>query len=115
MVDTAGRLQSRSNLMEELRKIRRVLGKHGDQYPQETLLVLDATAGQNGVSQARSFLEAAEVDGVVLTKLDGTAKGGVILSIREEFGLPVRYVGVGEKEEDLLEFSPEEFARALFE
>jgi len=115
VVDTAGRLQNRSNLMEELRKIRRVLGKHGEQYPQETLLVLDATAGQNGVSQARLFLEAAAVDGVVLTKLDGTAKGGVILSIREEFDLPVRYVGVGEREEDLLEFSPEDFARALFE
>ncbi|MBN1827336.1 MAG: signal recognition particle-docking protein FtsY [Candidatus Eisenbacteria bacterium] len=115
VVDTAGRLQSRSNLMEELKKIRRVLGKHGERFPQETLLVLDATAGQNGVSQARRFLDVAAVDGIVLTKLDGTAKGGVILSIREEIDLPVRYVGVGESEEDLLEFSPKEFARALLD
>ncbi|RPJ44387.1 MAG: signal recognition particle-docking protein FtsY [Candidatus Latescibacterota bacterium] len=115
IVDTAGRLQTRSNLMEELKKIRRVLRKHGEAYPQETLLVLDATTGQNAVSQAREFQKAAEVDGIVLTKLDGTAKGGVILAIREEVGLPVRYVGVGEKLEDLLEFSPAEFARALLE
>lgn len=115
LVDTAGRLQTRSNLMEELKKIRRVLGKHGDAYPQETLLVLDATTGQNAVSQAKRFGEAAEVDGIVLTKLDGTARGGMILSIREEVDLPVRFVGVGESAEDLVEFSPAEFARALLE
>jgi fused signal recognition particle receptor len=115
IVDTAGRLETRTNLMEELKKIRRVLRKHGDAYPQETLLILDATTGQNAVSQAKKFREAAEVDGIVLTKLDGTAKGGVILSIREEVDLPVRYVGVGEGPEDLLEFSPAEFARALLE
>ncbi len=115
LVDTAGRLQTRSNLMEELKKIRRVLGKHGAAYPQETLLVLDATTGQNAVSQAKRFSEAAEVDGIVLTKLDGTARGGVILSIREEVDLPVRFVGVGENAEDLMEFSPSEFARALLE
>jgi fused signal recognition particle receptor len=115
LVDTAGRLQTRSNLMEELKKIRRVLKKHGEEYPQETLLVLDATTGQNAVSQARKFQEAVGVDGIVLTKLDGTARGGVILSIREEIDLPVLYVGVGERQEDLMEFSPEDFARALLE
>lgn len=115
LVDTAGRLQTRSNLMEELKKIRRVLRKHGDVYPQETLLVLDATTGQNAVSQAKSFGEAVGVDGIVLTKLDGTARGGVILSIREETGLPVLYVGVGESVDDLMAFSAEEFARALLE
>jgi len=115
IVDTAGRLQTRTNLMEELRKIRRVLKKQGAAYPQETLLVLDATTGQNAVSQAKKFRETAEVDGIVLTKLDGTAKGGVILSIREEVDLPVRYVGVGERAEDLLDFSPAEFARALLD
>jgi fused signal recognition particle receptor len=115
IVDTAGRLQTRSNLMEELKKIRRVLQKHGEAYPQETLLVLDATTGQNAVVQAEKFREAVGVDGIVLTKLDGTAKGGVVLAIREEVGLPVRYVGVGEGVDDLLEFSPTDFARALLE
>ncbi|MFH1277337.1 MAG: chromosome segregation protein SMC [Candidatus Eisenbacteria bacterium] len=115
LVDTAGRLQTRSNLMEELKKIRRVLKKHGEAYPQETLLVLDATTGQNAVSQAKLFGEAVAVDGIVLTKLDGTARGGVILSIREETDLPVLYVGVGESVGDLMEFSAEEFARALLE
>lgn len=115
LVDTAGRLQNRANLMEELKKIQRVLGKHGNQYPQETLLVMDATTGQNGISQASRFSEVVGVDGIVLTKLDGTAKGGIILSIREQLNLPVVYIGVGEKQEDLMEFSAGDFARALFE
>lgn len=115
VVDTAGRLQTRSNLMEELKKIRRVLKKRGERFPQETLLVLDATTGQNAVSQAKLFGEAVDVDGIVLTKLDGTARGGVILSIREESNLPVKYVGVGERVEDLMEFSADDFARALLE
>ncbi len=115
IVDTAGRLQTRSNLMDELKKIRRVLQKQGDQYPQETFLVLDATIGQNALSQARLFHEAVELDGLILTKLDGTAKGGMVLAVRQEVDLPVRYIGVGERADDLMEFSPKEFVQALLE
>ncbi len=113
IVDTAGRLQTRSNLMDELSKIRRVLRKHGEDYPHETLLVLDATVGQNALSQAKHFNEAVDLDGLVLTKLDGTAKGGMILAVREEIDLPVRYIGVGEAVDDLIDFSPRDFVQAL--
>jgi fused signal recognition particle receptor len=113
IVDTAGRLQAKGNLMDELRKIHRVVGKALPGAPHEVLLVLDATIGQNGLSQAREFLDAAAVTGLVLAKLDGTAKGGVVLAIARETRLPVRYVGVGEGLEDLEDFDPEAFADAL--
>lgn len=115
LVDTAGRLHTRSNLMGELGKIRRVAGRAVEGAPHETLLVLDATVGQNGLSQARAFLESAGVTGVVLTKLDGTAKGGIAAAITAELGVPVRYVGVGEQIDDLLPFSPADYVDALFE
>jgi fused signal recognition particle receptor len=114
IVDTAGRLQSQKNLMEELSKIRRVIAKQIPDAPHEVLLVLDATAGQNGVSQARGFTEAAGCTGIILAKLDGTAKGGVVVPIRREFDLPVKYIGLGEKVEDLALFQPDAFADALF-
>jgi fused signal recognition particle receptor len=113
LVDTAGRLHTQSNLMDELRKIRRVISSRLDGAPHETLLVLDATTGQNGLQQARLFGEAVEVTGVALTKLDGTAKGGIVLPIAVELGLPVKLVGVGEGLEDLQPFDPVEFAQAL--
>jgi fused signal recognition particle receptor len=113
LVDTAGRLHTQTNLMEELRKIRRVIEGRLDGAPQETLLVLDATTGQNGLQQARVFQEAVEVTGVVLTKLDGSAKGGIVLPVAVELGLPVKLVGVGETLEDLQPFDPGDFARAL--
>jgi fused signal recognition particle receptor len=113
IVDTAGRLQAKENLMEELAKIRRVVGKAQAGAPHEVLLVLDATVGQNGLAQAREFLSSAGVTGLVLAKLDGTAKGGVVLAIARETGLPVRYVGLGEGIEDLSDFDPEIFADAL--
>ncbi len=115
LVDTAGRLHTRSNLMGELDKIRRVAGRAVEGAPHETLLVLDATVGQNGLSQARAFLEAAGVTGIVLTKLDGTAKGGIAAAITAELGVPIRYVGVGEQIDDLLPFSPVDYVDALFE
>jgi fused signal recognition particle receptor len=115
IVDTAGRLHTKVNLMEELKKIRRVLAKRMPSAPHETLLVLDATTGQNGLRQARMFTEAAEVTGIVLTKLDGTAKGGIVLGIRRETGIPVRWVGLGEGMDDLLPFDAEAFAEGLFE
>lgn len=115
LVDTAGRLHTRSNLMGELGKIRRVAGRAVEGAPHETLLVLDATVGQNGLSQARAFLESAGVTGVVLTKLDGTAKGGIAAAVTAELGVPVRYVGVGEQIDDLLPFSPADYVDALFE
>ena len=115
LVDTAGRLHTRSNLMAELDKIRRVAGRAVEGAPHETLLVLDATVGQNGLSQARAFLDSAGVTGIVLTKLDGTAKGGIAAAITAELGVPIRYVGVGEQMDDLLPFSPEEYVDALFE
>ena len=115
LIDTAGRLHTKIHLMEELKKIRRVISREQPDAPHETLLVLDATTGQNGLQQARVFKESAEITGIVLTKLDGTAKGGVILGIQEELGVPVKYVGVGEEVEDLQPFDAEDFARALFE
>jgi fused signal recognition particle receptor len=113
LVDTAGRLHTQTNLMEELRKIRRVIEGRLDGAPHETLLVLDATTGQNGLQQARLFHEAADVTGVVLTKLDGTAKGGIVLPIAVELQLPVKLIGVGEALEDLRPFDPTDFAQAL--
>ena len=115
LVDTAGRLHTRSNLMGELAKIRRVAGRAVEGAPHETLLVLDATVGQNGLAQARAFLESAGVTGIVLTKLDGTAKGGIAAAITAELGVPVRYVGVGEQLDDLLPFSAADYVDALFE
>jgi fused signal recognition particle receptor len=115
LIDTAGRLHTKIHLIEELKKIRRVISREQPDAPHETLLVLDATTGQNGLQQARVFKESADITGIVLTKLDGTAKGGVILGIQEELGVPVKYVGVGEEVEDLQPFDAEDFARALFE
>jgi fused signal recognition particle receptor len=114
LVDTAGRLQNKVNLMAELEKVKRVMGKAQAGAPHEVLLVLDATTGQNGLSQARLFHQAAGVTGLVLAKLDGTAKGGIVLAIQEELGLPVKYIGVGEGIEDLRPFEPAEFVEALF-
>jgi fused signal recognition particle receptor len=114
MVDTAGRLHTKSNLMEELRKVRRILARELPGAPHETLLVLDAVTGQNGIVQARAFVEALEVDGVILTKLDGTAKGGVVVAIAGELGIPIRYVGVGEELDDLRQFDARQFVAALF-
>ncbi|MFO0012976.1 MAG: signal recognition particle-docking protein FtsY [Planctomycetota bacterium] len=114
IIDTAGRLQTQGNLMQQLEKIKRVVQKQVPDGPHEVLLVLDATAGQNAISQAKGFSEAAGCTGIVLAKLDGTAKGGVIIPIAEQFGLPVKFIGVGEQLTDLEEFSPDEFAAALF-
>ncbi len=113
IIDTAGRLQTQSNLMQELDKIRRVVAKHIPEAPHEVLLVLDATAGQNAISQARGFSAAAGCTGIVLAKIDGSAKGGVIVPIRQQFDLPVKLVGLGEQLEDLAEFDAESFATAL--
>ncbi len=113
IIDTAGRLQTNTNLMEELKKVKRVIGKILPEAPHETLLVLDATIGQNSISQARLFNEALDVDGLVMTKLDGTAKGGVLFNITGDLKLPIRFVGVGEKPEDLQEFDPKTFVEAL--
>ena len=114
IVDTAGRLQTKAPLMQELAKIVRIVGRECPGAPHETLLVLDSNTGQNAISQAREFTQAAGVTGIVLTKLDGTAKGGVIVGLADEFGIPVKYVGVGESVEDLRDFSAEEFVDALF-
>lgn len=114
IIDTAGRLQTKEPLIEELRKIVRVVGRDCEGAPHETLLVLDANTGQNAISQARVFTEAAGVTGIVLTKLDGSAKGGVLVGLADEFGIPVRFVGVGEGIDDLRDFDPEEFVEALF-
>lgn len=114
IIDTAGRLQTKGPLMEELGKIVRVIGRGLEGAPHETLLVLDANTGQNALSQARLFTEVAGVTGIVLTKLDGTAKGGVIVGLADEFSIPVRYIGVGEGVEDLRDFSADEFVAALF-
>ena len=111
--DTAGRLHTHGNLMEELAKVRRVAAKRLDGAPHETLIVIDATTGQNGLRQARAFADAVEVTGVVLTKLDGTAKGGIALAIAAELGIPVKLIGVGEGLDDLRPFDPREFAEAL--
>ena len=114
LIDTAGRLHTKSNLMDELRKVKRVIGQELPGAPHEVLLVLDATVGQNALAQARQFHEAAGVTGLVLTKLDGTARGGIVVAIAEEFKIPVRLVGVGEGVEDLQDFNPEAFVAALF-
>ena len=113
IVDTAGRLHTQDDLMAELGKVARVIGKQLPGAPHETLLTIDATTGQNGVRQARLFDEAVPVSGIVLTKLDGTAKGGIALAIAGELGIPVKLIGVGEALEDLRPFDPGEFARAL--
>jgi fused signal recognition particle receptor len=115
LIDTAGRLHTKLHLIEELKKIRRIIAREQRDAPHETLLVLDATTGQNGLQQARVFKEAADISGIVLTKLDGTAKGGVIISIQEELDVPVRYIGVGEDIDDLQPFDPAGFVQALFE
>ena len=115
LVDTAGRLHTRVNLMNELEKIRRVASREVPGAPQEVLLVLDATVGQNGVTQAREFMGVAGVNGIVLTKLDGTAKGGVAVAIAHDLKIPIRYVGVGEGIDDLVPFSAEEYVDGLFE
>src|SRR6185436_401743 len=115
LVDTAGRLHTRVNLMNELDKIRRVAARASEGAPHEVLLVLDATVGQNGIQQAKEFTAVAGVTGIVLTKLDGTAKGGVAVAIAHDLGLPIRYVGVGEGIEDLIPFSPQEYVDALFQ
>ena len=112
--DTAGRLHNKKNLMDELAKIRRVITKEAPNCVPEVLLVVDATTGQNAILQAKQFKESAGVDGVILTKLDGTAKGGVVIAIANELDLPVKFVGVGEQADDMYEFIPEEFAKALF-
>jgi fused signal recognition particle receptor len=114
IVDTAGRLHTKANLMAELEKMRRTAQRIVPGAPHETLLVMDATTGQNGLQQARQFTQSSGVTGIVLTKLDGTAKGGVVVAISRELGLPVRYVGVGEKAGDLLPFNPREFVESLF-
>lgn len=113
--DTAGRLHNKKNLMAELAKINRVIERELPNAARETLLVLDATTGQNAVSQAKLFAEAADITGIILTKLDGTAKGGIVISIAKEQKLPVKFVGVGEGIDDLQEFNPDDFAKALFE
>ncbi len=113
-VDTAGRLQTKHNLMEELKKIRRIIAREVEGAPQETLLVLDATTGQNALSQAKLFHEATALTGVVLTKLDGTAKGGIILAIMDQVDLPVKYIGFGEKVDQLRPFDPRGYVEALF-
>jgi fused signal recognition particle receptor len=115
LADTAGRLHTKSNLMDELSKVRRVIDKRIPGAWVETFFVLDATTGQNGLAQAKAFHEAVGLTGVVLTKLDSTAKGGIVFAIEKELGVPVRFVGVGEKAEDLLPFDPEAFVAALFE
>ncbi len=115
IVDTAGRLQTQANLMEELGRIRRVIGKVIPEAPHEVLLVLDATAGQNAISQARGFSDAAGCTGIILAKLDGSAKGGVAIPIRQEFGLPVKFVGLGEGHDDFAPFQVSQFVDALFE
>jgi len=115
IVDTAGRLHTRVNLMEELAKIRRIAAREVAGAPHDVLLVLDATVGQNGLAQAREFMEAAGVNGIVLAKLDGTAKGGVVVAIAHDLHIPIRYVGIGESLDDLIPFSPREYVDALFE
>ena len=114
LIDTAGRLQNKINLMHELEKINRVIGNLIEGAPHETMLVIDATTGQNGISQAKNFQEITNVTGIVLSKLDGTAKGGIVLAIKETLGIPVKYVGLGEKIEDLIPFDVENYIYGLF-
>lgn len=115
IVDTAGRLHNKKNLMDELAKINRVISRELPEASRETLLVLDATTGQNAVSQAKEFKNAADITGLVLTKLDGSAKGGIVFSIKKELGLPIKYIGVGEKADDMEPFDAHDFVKALFE
>ena len=115
IVDTAGRLHTKTNLMEELKKIGRVADRQVPGAPHQTLLILDGTTGQNAVSQAKLFGQAVPITGIVVTKLDGTAKGGVVISVKEELGVPVRWIGIGEKMDDLKPFNATDFANALFE
>ena len=115
LCDTAGRLHTKVNLMEELKKVRRSMGKAMDGAPHEVMLVVDATTGQNAIAQAKQFKEAVELDSIALTKLDGTAKGGVVVAIADELGVPVRYVGIGEQVADLRDFDPDAFVDALFD
>ncbi len=114
IIDTAGRMHTKANLMEELKKIRRVVSREIPEAPHETLLVLDATTGQNAINQAKIFGDAVQLSGVVLTKLDGTAKGGVVIAVKAELGIPVKWIGVGEGVNDLRPFTPQEFSEALF-
>ena len=114
LCDTAGRLHNKKNLMEELKKINRMIDREYPDAYRETLVVLDGTTGQNALAQARQFMEAAKVTGIILTKLDGTAKGGIAVAIQSELGIPVKYIGIGEKIDDLQKFDPEEFINALF-
>jgi fused signal recognition particle receptor len=113
-IDTAGRLQNKVNLMNELEKINKVIGMHVDGAPHETLLVIDASTGQNGISQAKAFKEITNITGIVLTKLDGTAKGGIVLAIKDEVNIPVKYIGLGEREDDLQVFDIEKYIYGLF-
>lgn len=115
IVDTAGRLHTKSNLMEELKKIKRIITKNVEEKYIETLLVLDATVGQNGLVQAKLFKDAVGLTGIILAKLDGTAKGGIVITVSEELSLPVKFIGVGEDRDDILEFVPENFVQALFD
>jgi fused signal recognition particle receptor len=114
IIDTAGRLHNKANLMAELEKMKRVAGREVTGAPHETLLVIDAVTGQNGLEQARQFMKTANVTGIVLTKLDGTAKGGIAVAIAKELDLPIRYVGVGEQVNDLMVFDPESYVNGLF-
>ena len=115
IIDTAGRLHNKSNLMDELAKINRIISRELPGAARETLLVLDSTTGQNAVNQAKEFKEVAEITGIILTKLDGTAKGGVVLSIKNDLKVPVKFIGVGEGIDDLRPFNPQAFAEGLFE
>ncbi|MBQ5746402.1 MAG: signal recognition particle-docking protein FtsY, partial [Clostridia bacterium] len=115
IIDTAGRLHNKKNLMDELAKIDRVINRELPDASRETLLVLDATTGQNAVNQAKEFKNSAGLTGLVLTKLDGSAKGGIVFSVKEELGIPVKFIGVGEGQDDLRPFVPEDYVKALFE
>jgi fused signal recognition particle receptor len=115
LIDTAGRLHTRNDLMEEMKKIKKVLSKKREDLPQETILVVDATTGQNALQQAKQFNETIGITGIALTKLDGTAKGGIVVSIVNEIGVPVKFVGIGEEKEDLILFSAEDFVEAILE
>jgi fused signal recognition particle receptor len=115
IVDTAGRLHTHTGLMEELRKVDRVIRRKLDGAPHETLIVLDATVGQNAMAQVRAFGQAVELSGIILAKMDSTARGGIVVALRQEFGLPVKMVGVGEKMQDLEPFDPEAFLDGVFE
>ena len=114
LCDTAGRLHNKKNLMEELRKISRVIDREYPEAHKETLVVLDGTTGQNALAQAKQFSEVADINGIILTKLDGTAKGGIAIAIQSELGIPVKYIGIGEKIDDLQKFNADEFVNALF-